>query len=91
MAWLAVNSGKLHVSGAVLEREMAVFAESNQAIDLVAKGAVEFVIGSARRHPYPLMLGPYSVHTSESALASGERNIAELERGQAVAAIRNLN
>ena len=88
VAWLATNSGKLQVSGAVLERELAVFAEGHRPIELVADGAVEFVIGSAAKHPYPLVTGHYSVHTNATALAEGERIIAELGRSPAVAALR---
>jgi redox-sensitive bicupin YhaK (pirin superfamily) len=88
VAWLALNCGRLHVSGEVLEREMAVFADGAEPIELLAEGAVEFVIGSAARHPHPLVTGYYSVHTSLQALAQGERNIADLEQTAAVATLR---
>jgi redox-sensitive bicupin YhaK (pirin superfamily) len=88
IAWLALNSGRLHTAGAVLEREMAVFAQGGGAIDLVAEGEVEMVIGSAAKHPHPLVTGYYSVHTSRPALRQGERTIAEMEKGPAVAALR---
>jgi redox-sensitive bicupin YhaK (pirin superfamily) len=88
VAWLALNSGRIHVSSAVLEHEIAVFAESNRPIELVADGAVELVIGSAAKHPYPLVTGQYSVHRNKAALAQGERNIADLEKTPAVAALR---
>ncbi|MBV8509744.1 MAG: hypothetical protein JO289_06195 [Xanthobacteraceae bacterium] len=89
VAWLALNSGQLRASGTLLEREAAIFAESNTAIELVAEGAVEFVIGSATKHPYPLVQGHYSVHTDQAALTRGERNIAELGRSPAAAALQN--
>ena len=88
VAWLALNKGKLHAGGAVLEREMAVFSNEDGAIDMRAEGDTEFVIGSAARHPYPLVTGYYSVHTSPDALAHGERNIAALEQGESVAKLR---
>ncbi|VFR21750.1 Pirin-related protein [plant metagenome] len=87
IAWLATNAGKLAVSGAVLERDLAVFAEGKGAIDITAKGAAEFVIGSAVKHPYPLINGSSSVHTSASALAEGERNIANIQRSPAFSAL----
>lgn len=90
VAWLALNSGKLRTSDTVLDREMVVFAEGHGSIDLTAEGAVEFVIGSAVKHPYPLIHGHYSVHTSPEALAQGERNIAELERSPKVAALHHI-
>ena len=72
----------------MLEREMAVFSNEDGAIDMRAEGDTEFVIGSAARHPYPLVTGYYSVHTSLDALAQGERNIAALEQSESVAKLR---
>ena len=88
IAWLALNQGTLHTSGIVLERELAVFEERVRSIEVVAQGAVELVIGSAAKHPYPLVTGHYSVHTSRDALVQGEANIAALERSPVVAALR---
>ena len=88
IAWLALNRGKLRTSGVVLERELAEFEDGVRSIEVVAQGAVEFVIGSAAKHPYPLVTGHYSVHTSADALVQGEANIAALERSPAVAALR---
>jgi redox-sensitive bicupin YhaK (pirin superfamily) len=88
VAFLALNSGKLHTASIVLERELAVFAEGNAEIELVAEGDVELVIGSARKHPHPLVSGHYSVHTNADALAQGERTIAELGKSARVAALK---
>ena len=89
VAWLALNTGRLHVGDTVLEREIAVFAEGNAPIEMVAAGVVELIIASAAKHPYPLVSGYYSVHTNAAALAQGERTIAALERTPAVAALRS--
>ncbi|MBV9829154.1 MAG: pirin family protein [Alphaproteobacteria bacterium] len=88
VAWLALNSGSIEVSGAVLERELAIFTDGNGPIDMVAQGAVELVIGSAAKHRHPLFNGHYSVHTTRAALLEGERGIAELEHGAAVGVLR---
>jgi redox-sensitive bicupin YhaK (pirin superfamily) len=83
VAWLAVHRGRLHVSGAVLREEMAVFAEAtgdDARITLRAEGDVELVLGSAAKHPHPLVCGDYSVHTSEASLARGEAEIARIGR-----------
>ena len=88
IAWLAINSGKIRTGSVTLERELAVFAQGNDSIDLVAEGSVEFVIGSAVKHPYPLINGNHSVHTNAAALAQGERNIEALKGTDAVAALR---
>ncbi|NHZ40516.1 pirin family protein [Massilia aquatica] len=75
VAWVAVASGALQTAGTVLRREVAVFEEGEGAIDFVAQGRTEFVLGSAPRHPYELVMGNYSVHTSAEALARGEKEI----------------
>lgn len=84
VAWLAVHRGKLHVANAVLAHEMAVFSEGNASLQIVAEGDAELVIGSARKHPHPLVCGDYSVHTSKAALERGE---AEIERVGALPAV----
>jgi hypothetical protein len=62
------------------EGQVAVFAESEQPIEVRAEGDASFVFGSAIKHPHPLVLGYYSVHTSEDALARGETEIARIGR-----------
>ncbi len=78
VAWLAVNEGKLHVAGTVVARRMAVFDEGGGALELRAEGRTEFVLGSAAKHPHPLVCGSYSVHTSVRARALGEAGIQEV-------------
>ena len=49
---------------------------------------MNFVFGAARKHPHPLVLGSYSVHTSARALELGEREITRIgmELGRKAAA-----
>jgi hypothetical protein len=47
-------------------------------LELLAKGPTQFVLGSAARHPYPLVTGYYSVHTNAEALRRGEAEIASI-------------
>lgn len=75
VGWVAVSDGTLMVSGASLDKEIAVFDESAAPITFQAEGAVNFVLGSAVKHPHPLVLGYYSVHTSPEALEIGEAGI----------------
>lgn len=77
VAWLAVNAGSVHADEWIEAGELAVFEESGQAIDLVARGDTSLVLGSAIKHPHDLVTGYYSVHTSAAALAQGE---AEIQR-----------
>lgn len=88
VAWLAVSAGRLDVNGMVGTGELVVFEESGQVIDVVAHGDTSFVLGSAVKHPYELVMGYYSVHTSKAALAQGEAEIqrigTELQRGKRI-------
>lgn len=77
VAWVSVGVGALLAADTVIGQEVAVFEEGEAAIEFVAEGATEFVLGSAVKHPHDLVTGYYSVHTSEAALAQGE---SEIER-----------
>ena len=78
--WLSVDRGSLHSPQPIGEGQLAVFEESQAPIELQAEGATSFVIGSAIKHPHPLVLGNYSVHTSAAALAEGETEIRRIGR-----------
>ena len=75
VAWLAIDEGGLRSHAPIGAGELAVFEESGDAIELEADGDTSFVLGSAIKHPHPLVLGYYSVHTSRAALAQGEDEI----------------
>ena len=75
VAWLAVDAGRLQSNASILAGQLAVFEESGGAIELEADGDTSFVLGSAIKHPHPLVLGYYSVHTSRAALDQGETEI----------------
>ena len=59
-------------------REMVIFEEGSQPIEVVAEGDVDFVIASAVKHPHPLVTGMYSVHTSPKNLMLGESGIRDV-------------
>jgi redox-sensitive bicupin YhaK (pirin superfamily) len=88
LAWLAVHTGRLHTAGTVLQAELAIFEDGNTPIELQAEGDTEFVIGSAIRHPYPLVLGPSSVHTSTKTLREAQEQIKRLATTPIVQAAR---
>jgi redox-sensitive bicupin YhaK (pirin superfamily) len=80
VAWLAVAEGTLRVGDTPLQREMAVFEESNARVEGIAQGETELVVGSAVKHPHPLVCGNYSVHTSREALRRGEAGIESIRK-----------
>jgi len=73
-----VNSGSLDAGANVAAGEIVIFQDSATAIDIVARGATSFVLGSAVKHPHDLVMGHYSVHTSEAALEQGESEIRRI-------------
>ncbi|MCU7370712.1 pirin family protein [Paucibacter sp. O1-1] len=78
IGWLHVSRGALHLGATRLESELAVLNEGNAAINVIAEGATEFIVGTAVKHPHKLVLGHYSVHTSHAALQRGEQEIARI-------------
>ena len=80
VAWIAVHQGSVTTPAQVAKGEIAIFEESNSAIEFEAQGDAGFILGSAIKHPHDLVLGYYSVHTNPDALERGEANIARIGR-----------
>jgi len=78
VAWIAVHQGRLATPEIVDRGELAVFEESNGALEFEALEDTGFILGSAVKHPHDLVLGTYSVHTSKQALERGEAKIADI-------------
>jgi redox-sensitive bicupin YhaK (pirin superfamily) len=78
VAWVAVDKGTLRTPEPVASGEVAIFEPSDDSLDFVAEGDTRFVLGSAERHSHDLVLGNYSVHTSEAALLEGEAEIRRI-------------
>ena len=78
VAWVAVHRGRLADPEIVDKGELAVFEESNAPVQFEALEDTGFIIGSAVKHPYDLVLGSYSVHTSAKALEAGEAEIRRI-------------
>jgi redox-sensitive bicupin YhaK (pirin superfamily) len=87
VAWLAVSDGTLRAPEPISAGELAVFEQSNDAIVIDADRASRFILGSAAKHPHDLVLGHYSVHTSEAALAAGESEIERIGNQLAAAGL----
>ncbi len=80
VAWIAVHQGSVATPAMVTKGEIAIFEESNSAIEFEAQGDAAFILGSAIKHPHDLVLGYYSVHTHPEALERGQANIARIGR-----------
>jgi redox-sensitive bicupin YhaK (pirin superfamily) len=80
VAWIASHQGTVRVPSAVSAGEAVVFEDGDKSIAFEAVADTGFVLGSAIKHPYDLVTGYYSVHTTGEALRQGERNIATIGR-----------
>ena len=78
VAWIASHQGTVSTPSAVSAGEAVVFEEGSKAIEFEALTDTGFVLGSAVKHPYDLVTGHYSVHTTAEALRQGEKNIAAI-------------
>lgn len=80
VGWIAILDGSLCTPDPVDKGELAVFDQSDAAIEFEAVTDARFVLGTAIPHPHDLHLGYYSAHTSSAALMEGEREIERIGR-----------
>jgi redox-sensitive bicupin YhaK (pirin superfamily) len=80
VAWIASHQGTVATPSQVSAGEAVVFEEDEKRIEFEAITDTGFVLGSAIKHPYELVTGYYSVHTTADALRQGESNIADIGR-----------
>jgi redox-sensitive bicupin YhaK (pirin superfamily) len=85
--WLAMSQGVVQVGDPVSAGELVVFEESGADLAIHAESEARFVIGSAVKHPHALVTGRYSVHTSATALRTGELEIRRIGAQLAAAGI----
>ncbi|QOT81921.1 pirin family protein [Cupriavidus basilensis] len=78
VGWVAVMDGAVLTPDRVERGELAVFDQSDAALEFEALTSTRFVLGTAIPHPHDLHLGYYSVHTTPSALIEGEREIKRI-------------
>ncbi len=81
VGWAFVFEGTVEVQGVSTQRELLIFKGAGSIEVSARTGPVRMLIGTARPHPHPLVLGYSSVHTSESALAAGEAEICRIGEG----------
>jgi hypothetical protein len=86
--WLAVSQGALDGAIVADAGEILVLAALPAPFDLRAETDTDFLIGSSFPHPYDLVLGRHSAHTSEGTLAAGE---AEISRQRSALVARGVN
>jgi len=77
--WTAVGKGSILAPDELQQGELVAFKSSNAVLEFEAQSDAEFVLGSAVRHNYDLVLGSHSVHTSVEALREAETRISEIQ------------
>ncbi|WP_261309927.1 pirin family protein [Burkholderia stabilis] len=87
VAWAHVGSGLVTVDGASLGNELFVFDESDDTIVFTARRDADILVGSAVAHPYDLVVGNHSVHTSVDALRRAEAEIDRIGRAPDCASV----
>jgi hypothetical protein len=78
-----VYAGRAQICGATVEGELVVLNESDsaftvEALERAAETPCRVLVGCALKHPHPLVLGRYSVHSNRASLAQGEANIVAI-------------
>lgn len=68
-------SGAAEVNGVRLEHTLAVLGEQGAIQVHAPQGPVQVLVGTAAPHPWDLVLGSSSVHSSAAALAQGQHTI----------------
>jgi redox-sensitive bicupin YhaK (pirin superfamily) len=75
VGWVFVYGGRAQVCGEPVEGELVVLDESTAPIELRAEIPCRALVGTAKKHEYPLVLGSHSVHTNSASLARASTNI----------------
>jgi redox-sensitive bicupin YhaK (pirin superfamily) len=81
LAWCYVHRGQARVQGEAVSGELVTFADGHAPIAIEALSDAAVLLGSARRHPHPLVLGTSSVHTRPEALSASLQRIRALGEG----------
>jgi redox-sensitive bicupin YhaK (pirin superfamily) len=83
IGWAMVYAGRAQICGEAVESELVVLNESDgaftvEALEPAAETPCRMLVGCALKHPHPLVLGRYSVHSNRASLAQGEANIVAI-------------
>jgi redox-sensitive bicupin YhaK (pirin superfamily) len=80
VGWIYVYRGSVRIGSEAVSNELVVFDESDEPVEVSAVEDARFLVGSAKKHDHPLVLGTSSVHTNPQSLARGLERIREIGR-----------
>ena len=75
VAWAFVFEGAASIAGTMTSREMLVLDGEGDVDCVGTDSPARILIGSARKHPHDLVMGPSSVHTNADSLRKGHARI----------------
>jgi redox-sensitive bicupin YhaK (pirin superfamily) len=75
VAWAFVFEGAASIAGTTTSREVVVLDGEGDIAFAGGDGPARILIGSARKHPHDLVMGPSSVHTNAESLQKGHTRI----------------
>lgn len=78
VAWAFVFEGAAFISGTTTLREMLVLAGDGDISIASGDRPTRVLVGSAKKHPHALVMGPSSVHTNEDSLRQGHARIRSI-------------
>jgi redox-sensitive bicupin YhaK (pirin superfamily) len=78
VAWAYVYEGSVLAGDAPVANELVVFEQSDEGLGFQAEQDARFLVGTARQHAHPLVLGNHSVHTNTRSLSHGLARIREV-------------
>ena len=76
--WLIVFDGKIDGELQVNKGELIAFEEGQDAVEIFSENGAGFILGSAHKFAYDLVLGRSSIHTSSEALEKSQLKIKEI-------------
>jgi len=78
VVWAFIYSGVVHIGEVAVCEELVIFDREPGEVRALSDGPAGLMLGTAPRHPYPLVVGRNSVHTSAEALHASEQRIAAM-------------
>jgi redox-sensitive bicupin YhaK (pirin superfamily) len=78
VSWAFPFEGSLIRNGQPETLNLLTFGAGSGLNLIAGPSGARVIMGSARKHEHPLIMGPSSVHTSEASLLAGQRLIQEI-------------
>ena len=78
IGWAYVYEGIVGTAGEDVTKMLVIFEESSAPLVFTSPTGARFLVGTAEKHAYPLVVGNHSVHTNPESLVRGTERIQAL-------------